>query len=327
MYISPKNSEKLQEKLYIKSLPAVRLYYGDLKLFSEFSFPFKQIKKINAEYEVADFLQRKLRRSIISETTQKQKLYKSLAKSHQIDQGVLVFILDSSLPVCDFELNSFFFQNDPESYKSISKEDKKKYIIAAQNVFITLSRILSPMPSYFIRNHSNFLSNLGTAFQGVDISSSFLQSSKKEVYSIYISQMFKSIEIENSSIAKPLTLCQGMYYFNHSMKSLHPISLYDLIGNPEDLISPIIRIKNKLQSSRKNVLHRYPYVNYKALFQNASPKFLFVNMDFVNSMMSPNTKSSLENTIKSLSNQNISNHLVHKINKKISSILMKMIPS
>jgi hypothetical protein len=310
MYITPKNSKKLQENLKIKSLPAIRLYYGDLELFSEFSFPFKQIKNINAEFEIAEFLKRKLRNSILSETTQKTKLYQSMIRSLKMSKGFLIFIFDSRLPFCDVQIYSKFSKLNPKTYPELGTSEIKTYKRKSQKMFITLSRILSPLPSYFIRNHTNLQSHLPPSFDGVDLSSSFLQKSPhQETYAQFISDQFQSINIEDASIETPLKLCQGLFYFKNSVNSLHPISLLDVLLQPDDMVSPIIRVRDEIKKINNDILPRFPYANYNNLFQQTRPQFLFVNMDFINSMMNSNTRASLENNIKSLSKQNISKYI------------------
>lgn len=316
VYISPKNAKRLEKRLQIKSLPAIRIYFGDLELYSNFNFPFEHMEKINAEFEVADFLIRTLKRSIISETTQPEHLYKAMRRSFKMNPGFLAFIMDSKLPFCDLQQYARFASNLERPLPALSVQSKKEFVKKIQQVYITVSRIMSPLPSFFIRNHLKFAGELGNSFAGVDLSASFLQASSfKPNYSSFISKKMRALDFSDLDEINSLELCQGMFLFDNKTKALHPISLFDLIESPEDIISPSVRIKNRLKDHLARSVPKFPYTSYLGIFQNPSNRFLFVNYDFMNQMMKKPVQQSLEKKFKNLAKTGISN-FPNKINRR-----------
>lgn len=318
VFISPKNAKRLEKRLAIKSLPAIRIYFGDLELFSNFNLPIKHMKKINPEFEVADFLIRILKKSIISETTQQKQLYKAMRVAFKMNPGFLVFILDSKLPFCDLRSYSRFMSNSQEPLPPLSVQSKKRFVKNIQQVYITVSRVMSPLPSFFIRNHLQFVGELGQAFSGVDLSASFLQSSPfKSHYHEQVSNQMRSLDFSNLETINSLDLCQGLFLFHNKTKAFHPISLFDLIISPEDLISSSLRVKNLLKNHLSRAIPRFPYSDYRGLFHNPSDQFLFVNQDFMSQMMQKPVQQSLEQKFKKLAKTNISSNLTPNNRRRV----------
>jgi hypothetical protein len=310
LYISPDQTHRLESRLNLKKLPAIRLYYKDPELFSELNFPFKHIQKMNVPFEISDFLKRKLRKSIVSESINQKEAYLKLKRYLSLKKGFLTLIMDSKLDFCDFQKYRLFI-NENLVDDGFGKDVKAKYIKNIQKVYITLSRIMSPVPSFFIRNSDRFLAEIGNAFDGIDLSSQFFKNSKYEAkLNLETSKYFRNLTFENIDMPSSVNICQGVFFYDFKTKALHPISVFDLFEDINDIVSPIKRISKILKEKLSNAIPEFPYVDYKALFQLESKNFLFVNTDFMNIMMQDSTKKYINNKLSKLSNEGTSKNTI-----------------
>ena len=83
--------------------------------------------------------------------------------------------------------------------------------------------------------------------------------------------------------------------------------MFDLFLNPDNLVEPSKRIKNVLKDELAENIPRFPFTDYSPLFQLEYKRFLFVNMDFIDLMMKDSTKKFIEEKLKALSKNYISN--------------------
>ena len=307
MYVSPERSERLQTRLALEALPAIRLFYGHVDLFSELKFPFQQVHKMDVAFEITEFLKRKLRKSILSETKAKTRVYESMRRTFKSGRGFLFMVFDSRLEVADFRKYSDWTKGSSD-FPPLSSELQRQYLWAVQKVYITLSRVLSPLPSFFIQDSGFFRSQLGPCFRGIDLSSSSIKQSKlATLFSKHTSHYFKNLDFSNSSEASPLEMERGLFYFDVRTKSAHPISVLELLEDPSDLVTPTLRISKMLRDHSSQQISNFLFADYKPLFQLPSNRFLFVNADFLDIMMQPPTKKYILDKAARLQDQGISN--------------------
>lgn len=140
IFLSEKNSKKLQTLLDLPKLPLMRLYYQDIDFYSDFTLNLEKLNKENTIFEINDFIKRKISRSFfnIKNSDSNSLSYLNYAKINK--KGILFLLDDPSLKYC----------YDPELL------DNKSYSFYIQKIFMKTALVQSPEMSFYFSSFEIF---------------------------------------------------------------------------------------------------------------------------------------------------------------------------
>ena len=309
MFIDPTTSKELQTPLFLEEIPKMRLYHNDIKLFSEFSLNFKYLQGKNGLFEISDFLRRKLHSSFTNLKKQVKLAERILSRAALFGKPHFLMVLERHLPFC--EDNDVF-------------ETNRDNLLQMKNLFLTLSRVMSPVPSLYVTDTQDLL-NFDLHFDGL----LFSQDSGKANNIRNIS--WRNQEVQDSSEQPSKSLCNGLFVFNGVQAAYSFVSLQAFFNKQISFTETILKIKSQFELIKEQFFPLFRPGNIEQIWNRLDQdqthlrgsnnsnsaksqildyhpgKYFFINEPFMNNFLSPATKDAI---LMSIANppQKIKNH-------------------
>ena len=278
----------------------MRLYHNDIKLFSEFSLNFKYLLGKNGLFEISDFIRRKLHSSFTNLKKQVKLAERILSRAANYGKPHFLLVLERHLPFCE----------DTDLF-----ETNRDNLLQMKNLFRTLSRVMSPVPSLYVTDTQDLL-KFDLHFDSL----LFSQNSGKANNIRNIS--WRNQKVQDSSEQTSKSLCNGLFVFNGVQTAYSFVSLEAFFNKQISSTEAILKIKDRFKLIKEQFFPLFRPDNIEQIWNrldqdqkhlrgsNASNsarprildyqpgKYLFINEPFMNNFLAPATKDAILLSIK-----------------------------